>query len=178
MNLITTAPLWLIALLACLLFAAAVEDGWRLRIANLTCLGIALLALVAIALHGGGVPLWQNAAVCAGLLTIGTVGFASGNVGGGDVKLLAALGLWFSLSGAMWLLATVFIAGGVLAVVMLSTRSIRSRLAGEGKARRGKIPYGVAIVVGASIVMTAQYRGKETLYDRLHLPPPAAVALS
>ena len=72
------------------------------------------------------------------------------------------------------MLAAVFLAGGVLAAVMLSSRSIRSRLAGKGKARRGKIPYGVAIVAGAAIVMTVQYRGKQSLYDRLHLPTPAS----
>lgn len=174
MNLITTAPTWLLALLALFLLAAAVEDALRLRIANLTCLGIGVLAVVAMALHGYGFALWQNGAVFAGLLALGTIGFATGNVGGGDVKLLAASGLWFGLAGAMWLLAAVFLAGGVLAAVMLSSRSIRSRLAGKGKARRGKIPYGVAIVAGAAIVMTVQYRGKQSLYDRLHLPTPAS----
>ncbi len=179
MNLITAAPTWLIALLALFLLAAAVEDALRLRIANLTCLGICVLAVVAMALHRDGVfPLWQNFAVFAALLALGTIGFATGNFGGGDAKLFAVTGLWFSLMGAMWLVAAVFIAGGVLAVVMLSTRSVRSRLAGKGKARRGKIPYGVAIVAGAAIMMTAQYRAKETLYDRLHLRPPAAAALS
>ncbi|MEO5641466.1 MAG: prepilin peptidase [Sphingomicrobium sp.] len=174
MNLITTAPLWLILLLALFLLAAAVEDVVRLRIANLTCLGIGMLAVVAMALHGFGLPLWQNGAVFAGLLAIGTIGFATGTVGGGDVKLLAVTGLWFSLSAAVWLLAAVFLAGGALALIMISTRSIRSRVAGKGRRHRGKIPYGVAIVAGAAIVMTAQYRGKESIYDRLHLTPPTS----
>lgn len=178
MNLIDTAPLWLLVILASLMLAAAVEDALRLRIANITCLGIAFSAGVAMALHGFGLPLWQNGAVFAGLLAIGTAAFATDNVGGGDVKLLAALGLWFSLLGAVWMLAAVFIAGGVLAVVTLSTRSLRSRLAGKGKAPRGMIPYGVAVVAGAAIVMTVQYRTKETLYDRLRLAPRAAAAVS
>jgi prepilin peptidase CpaA len=179
LNLITSAPVWLITLLALFLLAAAVEDALRLRISNLTSLGIGILALVAMALHrDGSFTLWQNVAVFAGLLALGTIGFATGNFGGGDAKLFAVTGLWFSLVGAMWLLAAVFIAGGVLAIVMLSTRSVRSLLAGKGKAPRGKIPYGVAIVAGAAILMTVQYRAKETLYDRLHLRPPAASALS
>lgn len=179
MNLITFAPPWLITLLALLLLTAAVEDAWRMRIANLTCLAIALLALVAMALHGFGLPLWQNAAVFAGLLAIGTAAFATGNVGGGDVKLLAALGLWFNLAGAMWLLAASFLAGGLLAAIMIVTRLLRARHSG-GSLRRagGKIPYGVAIVAGTAFVLTAQYRGKETLYDRLHLNPPSAAKVA
>ena len=173
MNLVSTAPVWLLAILALFLVAAAIEDGWRLRIANLTCIGIALSAVTAMALHGLSLALWQNALVFVGLLALGTAAFATGNIGGGDVKVLAATGLWFTLSAAVWLLAAVFLAGGALAAIMLSTRSIRSQLAGRGRAPRGKIPYGIAIVAGATIVITFQYRAKETLYNRLHLPTPA-----
>ena len=173
MNLVSTAPSWLIVILALFFLSAAVEDAWRLRIANLTCLGIAVSAVVAMGLNGFALSLWQNALVFASLLALGTAVFATGNIGGGDVKLLAVTGLWFSLSAAVWMLATIFLAGGALAVIMLSTRSIRSRLAGKGRAPRGKIPYGIAIVAGAAIVITVQYRAKTTLYDRLHLPTPS-----
>lgn len=176
MNLVSTAPVWLLVILALLLVAAAIEDGLRLRIANLTSLGVALSAVAAMALHGFSFSLWQNALVFAGLLAIGTAAFSTGNIGGGDVKLLAATGLWFSLSAAAWLLAAVFLAGGALAAIMLSTRSIRSRLAGKGRAPRGKIPYGIAIVAGTAMVIVLQYRAQETRYNRWHLPTPTGAS--
>ena len=40
MNLIATAPAWLLVLLGLLLAGAAIEDAWRLRIANLFSIGI------------------------------------------------------------------------------------------------------------------------------------------
>ena len=153
MNLIQTAPTWLVVILGLLLAAAAVEDAVRLRISNLTCLGVMLAALLAMALGGFDLSLWQNLVNFAVLLVVGTLLFASGKVGGGDVKLLAALGLWFSLRGAVWLLAAVFLAGGVIAVLFILYRLIKGRRAG---ARGAMIPYGLAIVAGALFVIGAQ----------------------
>ena len=85
---------WLLALLAAALAAAAIEDAIRLRISNATCLVVLVAAIVAMALHGFPLALWQNLVVFLVLLVLGTLVFATGKVGGGDVELLACLGLW------------------------------------------------------------------------------------
>jgi prepilin peptidase CpaA len=156
-NLAAGAPLWLVALLALCLVAAAVEDAVRLRISNVTCLAVLFTAVVAMALQGFPAELWQNLLVFALILAIGTPAFAAGWLGGGDVKLLAAVGLWMSLPAASWLIASVFIAGGVLAFAFIIARLLRRQTDGQSKKRQtSRIPYGLAIVVGAAFVFAMQ----------------------
>ena len=157
MNLVVGAPWWLLVALALVLFAAAIEDAVRLRISNLTCLALILVALVAMAFHGFPSMLWQNAVVFVLILAVGTAAFAANIFGGGDVKLLAAAGLWMNFSGAIWLIAAVLIAGGLLAALFIVTRPLRRRgRDAKGRARQGFIPYGLAIAAGASIVFGTQ----------------------
>jgi prepilin peptidase CpaA len=157
-NLVATSPVWLIALLAAALAAAAIEDVIRLRISNATCLVVLVAAVVAMALQGFPLALWQNVVVFLVLLAVGTAAFSAGKVGGGDVKLLAALGLWVNFSAAVWLVATIFLAGGVIAMLYVSVGMARRR----SRPRQGKritqtnIPYGLAIVAGAALVFAGQ----------------------
>jgi prepilin peptidase CpaA len=153
MNLAGPAPAWLLVVLALLLLAAAVEDALRLRISNVTCAGVLLTGIAAMALTGFHGALWQNALVFALLLGGGTFLFGAGVVGGGDVKLFAALGLWVSLQGGLWLIAAVFLSGGVLALLFIGARIVRGR---GGRKHRGQIPYGLAIAAGAVIAFAAQ----------------------
>lgn len=155
MNLVQTAPTWLLVILGLLLVAAAIEDAVRLRISNLTCIGVIGAALAAMALAGFQLSLWQNAVNFVVLLVVGTLLFATGKVGGGDVKLLAALGLWVNLAGGVWLLAAVFLAGGVFALLFIAFRLIKGRRGGRGR-QGAMIPYGLAIVAGALFVFAAQ----------------------
>jgi prepilin peptidase CpaA len=166
MNLVLTAPLWLLALLLLALAAAAIEDGLRLRISNLTCLAVLLLGLAAAMLHGLSAGMWQNLLVFAALLVLGTLAFSAGALGGGDVKLLAALGLWVDLRGALWLLAGVFIAGGVLALLFIAGRRILRLNARRDRSDR-RIPYGIAIVAG-TLAFALIGRAES---HRPHLPP-------
>ena len=144
-------------MLAICLVTAAVEDALRLRISNIICLAVLVTGLAAMALRGFPTELWQNAVAFGLFLIFGTLAFAARALGGGDIKLLAAIGLWMSLLGALWLIAAVFIAGGVLAVIFIIARLLRSH-AGAPTRKHGKtgIPYGLAIVAGASIVFAAQ----------------------
>ena len=86
--------------------------------------------------------------------------FATGKLGGGDVKLLAAVGLWFDFTGALWMILAVALAGGLLALLVLILRSF-----GWSEEIRRKVvllrpgggnPYGVAIAAGALITMALQ----------------------
>jgi prepilin peptidase CpaA len=156
MNLVTTAPVWLLIILGLVLAAAALEDAVRLRISNLTCAAVLLTALIAMGFAGIPWALWQNAVVFALVLALGTPLFAAGKIGGGDVKLLAVLGLWFDLAGALWLLIAVFLSGGVLALVFIVATYLRGRRVRREKTDSGGIPYGLAIVAGALIVFATQ----------------------
>lgn len=159
MNLFELAPEWLAWILAVLLVAAAIQDAIQLKISNLLCLGVIAAAIAAMAVSGFEASVWQNALVFAALLTAGTLLFAKGMFGGGDVKLLAALGLWCDLQAAVTMLSGVFISGGVLALVVLGARMV----APAGIAGRmvflqpgGGIPYGVAIAAGGILTLVLQ----------------------
>ena len=160
MNLAAEAPQWLALIVAVLLLAAAAEDAVRLRISNLIVLLVLVAAIVAIVVIGPELALWQNLAVFLGLLAIGTPMFAAGKLGGGDVKLLAAVGLWFDFTGALQMILAVVLAGGLLALVVLVLRTfgwseeIRRRIVLLRPG--GGIPYGVAIAAGALIAMALQ----------------------
>jgi len=154
MNLVVSAPTWVLVILAVLVLAAAVEDAVRLRISNATCAGVLVLAIITMFIEGPSLSLWQNGVVFLALLIVGTAVFAAGQMGGGDVKLLAALGAWVSLKGGVWLVTTVFMAGGLLALGFILARLMRGT--GIKRSAKGGVPYGVAIAAGAAITFAAQ----------------------
>ena len=156
MNLVQTSPTWLIILLFAILAAAAVEDFIRLRISNFTCAAAFVSALIAMGFAGFSLDLWQNVVVFLALLGAGTLLFASGKMGGGDVKLLAALGLWVNIVAGVWLLATVLLAGGILALIYIGVRVARGQRLGRKYESKG-IPYGIAIATGAALIFAGQY---------------------
>jgi prepilin peptidase CpaA len=159
MNLLILSPVWLAWVFVALMTAAALQDAVQLRISNLICLGVVVGALTAMWLAGPDIGLWQNFAVLAGLLVIGTPIFAAGKMGGGDVKLLAAAGLWFDLQGALVMLIWVLIAGGILALIIVLVRlfgwSDGARRRVHVLKRGGGIPYGVAIAAGTILAGSA-----------------------
>ena len=56
--------------------------------------------------------------------------FALGGLGGGDVKLLGALGAWLGVTNVVWLALYTGVAGGVLALVVALWRGL-SRAGGD-----------------------------------------------
>jgi prepilin peptidase CpaA len=147
MNLITTAPFWLIFWIGCAAAAAMIDDAMRFRISNPIPIAIILGAVVAAFVEGPSLALWQNAVVFAAILAIGTGAFAAGLLGGGDVKTFAALGLWFDLRSGLWFVAMVLICGGLLALAVILMRLVTGR--GLHAGRKARLPYGVAIGLGA-----------------------------
>ena len=82
--------------------------------------------------------------------------FALRWLGGGDAKIMAALILWLGPAAVLPFLLWTAIAGGALALILLTARSRLPALAGIGPAwvgrlmePKGDIPYGVAICLGA-----------------------------
>lgn len=157
MNLLDTAPSWLALLLTLLLLLAAAEDGWRTRISNYTSLAVGALALVAAVVAGLDIGLWQNLALSMAVMTFGTLLFARGWMGGGDVKLLAACGLWLDLSTGWKMLVAVAIAGGVEALLVVGLRFLPwPQAVGSSIALfrpKAGIPYGIAIAAGMALVL-------------------------
>jgi prepilin peptidase CpaA len=131
----------LLALLALMLVLAAALDLRARIIPNRLNLAIALAAIPFW--WASGLSLWPDVALqialAAGVLGLFALAFAAGMMGGGDVKMLAALALWLPPGALLLLLVIMSIAGGALTAAML----VRHRLA---KARHQlEIPYGVAI---------------------------------
>ncbi|WP_309662825.1 prepilin peptidase, partial [Sphingomonas sp.] len=111
----------LLGLLAILLVVAAVIDVRTFTISNALNLTVALLAPIywlSIAL-----PLWPDVAiqiaVGAGVFVLLAGAFYAGLMGGGDVKLAAALALWFSPVSTLKFLILMSIAGGVVTLVAI-----------------------------------------------------------
>jgi prepilin peptidase CpaA len=143
----------LLALLAVALAAVIVGD-WRARtISNWLNGAIALLAIPFWWI--AGLPLWPDVAVQLGmalvLFVLFALAFRFGAMGGGDVKLIAALALWLPPLAMIKLLLVMSLAGGLLTVVML----IRHRLAKAG--HKLEIPYGIAIAFGGFWVLGERY---------------------
>jgi prepilin peptidase CpaA len=132
---------FLLALLACGLVAAAAMD-WRSRIIpNWLNAAIALGAIPFWL--ATGTPLWPDvaihAAVAAAIFALFALAFHLGMMGGGDVKMLAALALWLPPMAVVQLVLVMSLAGGALTLVMV----VRHRLSkAEGAI---EIPYGIAI---------------------------------
>jgi len=140
----------LLLALAAILVVAAVIDVRTYTISNRLNLTVALLAPVywaSVALS----PWPAQLAVGAAVFVLLAGAFYAGMMGGGDVKLAAALSLWFSPPSAIRFLVLMSIAGGVLTLAMLVWHRARKR---EG---RPEIPYGVAIAFGGLAILAQRF---------------------
>src|SRR3546814_15396644 len=82
--------------------------------------------------------------------------FATGMMGGGDVKLLGALALWLPWQPMMMLLLIMSVLGGVVTVITVLHHKIGRRIG------RPEIPYGVAIALaGLWVVGESYFRSEE-----------------
>jgi prepilin peptidase CpaA len=140
-------------------FAAAM-DIFTMKIPNRISI-VLVLAFFPLALLAGLGP-WEVAAhVGAGalMLLVGFGLFACGWFGGGDAKLMAAVGLWVGFDVLPLYLISVALAGGLIAGAFATVRSVPLPrfLLGQPWALRlhrqdGGIPYGIALAAGALIV--------------------------
>ncbi|HKX91352.1 MAG TPA: prepilin peptidase [Sphingomicrobium sp.] len=143
----------LLAGLAAILVAAAAIDVRTFTISNRLNLTVALLAplyWLSVAL-----PLWPDVGVQlaagAGVFVLFAAAFYAGMMGGGDVKLAAALALWFSPQSTVKFLVITSLAGGVLTLAVLALHKVRRR---EG---RPEVPYGVAIAFGGLAILIQRF---------------------
>ena len=141
------APLVLLICYCLLLALGAIQDIVRSRISNSIVLAVFVIALISVGM-GVQPSLWWGHGLSFALALVGsTFLFSRGWIGGGDAKFFSAAALWFDLNGLAIFLAVATITGGVLALAVLSYRTIGSGLQGV---RRGiTIPYGVPIAFAA-----------------------------
>lgn len=157
-----------------LLAVIAWFDVRERRVPNLLVVAIvALYALAAASSALAPTPL-ADLAVAAAFLGVGVALWMPGWLGGGDAKLLAALGLWAGPAHALDLAFAITVAGGLFAAVLLLVdRVVRWRCAlpvptpiagaaerpsGNGEtapavAARPTLPYAVAIATGAMVAL-------------------------
>ena len=143
----------LLAGLAATLVVAAVIDVRTFTISNRLNAAVALTAPI----YWWSVALtpWPGVAIqlAAGVTVFAVLAgaFYAGMMGGGDVKLAAALALWFPPAGVVKLLILMSIAGGVLTLGIIAWHHAKRR---EG---RPEIPYGVAIAFGGLAILTQRF---------------------
>jgi prepilin peptidase CpaA len=108
--------------LAGLLVVGALIDVDCRRLPN--WLTSAVAALYGLFVVVSPVPVdWMSAVVVAALVFAGGFAcFAFGLMGGGDVKLIAGLALWSGIDQIALFVTTTGLAGGLLAIVMLTLR--------------------------------------------------------
>lgn len=141
-----------------LVIVAALKDVTSFTIPNWISIAL-VLAFLPAALAAGVAPTEFGLHLAVGVVALlaGMGMFFAGWIGGGDAKLLAAAALWLGWRDAAPFLLITGVAGGVLAVTLMSLRSSAGRaLAPSGPAWWEKLrspeaaaPYGVAIAVGA-----------------------------
>jgi prepilin peptidase CpaA len=139
--------------LALMLLWAAVVDIRTRTIANGLNLAIALMA--PLFWWAAGVDLWPDAAmrmgVAVAVFLLFALAFQLGAMGGGDVKLAAALALWFSPGSTLKLIVLMSIAGGVLTLIVMIEHKLKKN---EG---RPEVPYGVAIAFGGLWLLAQRF---------------------
>ena len=165
MDTTLTITRWLVAASFPLTMAyMALSDFRTLHIPNWASVFVAAAFLPA-ALLGGmeTAALAKHYGVGFALMIGGALLFARGLIGGGDVKMLAAGGVWFGAGGVVPYLILVALLGGAVGLAVLVMRKLPGPkpawLEGNGAEDRA-VPYGVAIGLAAVI-----------LYSRNPLPP-------
>ena len=143
----------LLGLLSLMLLACSVWDLKTRTIPNWLNLAIALLAIPFW--FSIDLPLWPNVAIQVAVAFVAfwvfAAAFAMGAMGGGDVKLIAALALWLPWQAVLVLVFLMSIAGGVLTLGYLIVHKLAKR---EDKL---EIPYGVAIAFGGLWLISERF---------------------
>jgi prepilin peptidase CpaA len=143
------------------LTAASVSDVRARRIPN-ACVLVLVLLYLPWALMGGWPAAFSGlmAAVVALAVTFALYGLRL--CGAGDSKLFAACALFAGMALLAHLAMATAIAGGVVALASIASRPQRAlvmlNMRGKGDFGPG-IPYGVAISLGAAIILWAPLAG-------------------
>jgi prepilin peptidase CpaA len=131
----------------CALIAAAASDIHRREIPD-SASGLVALSGLTFAILGGSAL--TVSLVFAFLFVAGALLFFLGVLGGGDVKLIAAMGFWLTPATIAPFLLVMALAGGVIAIGMIVAGALRQRPSAGGAQT---VPYGVAIAVSGLFIL-------------------------
>lgn len=167
LSILTLRYVILIGLVGLLVWAV-ICDFTSLRIPNRLPLAVSLLFAAHAAANPGTVD-WLGALLVAlAVFAAATVLFHFRLMGGGDVKLMAAVALWAGPHEILGFLLVTSVVGGILALIAVTRlRQVLEyavmALGGGNRAidgiSRGVVPYGVAIAAGGFAVAAAQLAG-------------------
>jgi prepilin peptidase CpaA len=149
---------WLgLAVFTTALALAALHDVRFYLIPNRFCAAIAASFVLFAA---GSLPAAEIGAALAagvGLFAAGAVLFSRGLLGGGDVKLLAAVALWAPPAHFMEFMLATSLAGALLALLLMTPLRLCLPRPVESESEpvlRQPVPFGVAIAVGGLLAVT------------------------
>ncbi|WP_332908713.1 A24 family peptidase [Sphingomonas mollis] len=141
----------LVLVAVALLLSAGIEDARTREIANRKSAALVLLA--PLWWWANGATLWPGVPLqlALSLAALGVFAFAFhiGAMGGGDVKLIAALSLWLPLHLFVTMLVVMSLAGGAVTLAMIVER----RLKRGDPAGAVEVPYGVAIAIAGILTL-------------------------
>ena len=132
-----------------------IANGFSLAIVSLFAVwALGELASGRLTLMGLGLSVGCAVVVFAA----GAAAFAAGALGGGDVKLLAAVSLFAGPAGLVNFLVVTALVGGLLGLAILAGASLgQPAVAGSLRARlRADLPYGPAIAAGGLWIAATQ----------------------
>jgi prepilin peptidase CpaA len=163
---------WQIWLVSTALVAAAVIDGWKLKVPNWLTFPMILSGWAYGLLAGGWAGLGYSVlGTFAGLGLLLPL-YAIGGMGAGDVKLLAGVGAWVGTTITFYAFCWSAVAGGLIALAMVlyrrtwakhrdnfvlivqevltvGTPSELAARAAERKSRMLLLPYGIPLAIGS-----------------------------
>ena len=129
-----------------LLAGSVFSDVTRRTIPNMVCLGVFLLGLAHAVLFAR--PDWIYSLVGSVLVFLGGLGLHKKNVlGGGDIKLIAALAVWLTPIELARFILSIMLAGGFVGAWYLLIGFFRRLKDKQAPAAAG-VPYALAIVGG------------------------------
>ena len=154
-ELLMTVPLLLI------LVVATIMDWHRHRITNVLSFGATLFGLILQATVNGASGVLIGAGGWLVCLIFLLPFYAKGGMAAGDVKLMAAVGVFLGPIGGFFACVFTLVAGGLIGLASIGVAWGRSRLATAStdrhftldEARRTRIPYAGAIAAGTSFVL-------------------------
>ena len=164
-------PIPLLTPLAAGLIGAIVCDLRRRRIPNVISGAVFVTGLAISGYQGGASAVPSGLAASVLLLAALYKPWRAGGIGGGDVKLAAAVGAWIGLGHLIWFALATAVAGGIVAAIcyLLAPPAVRADVranlvlaglhgelspdAASHRTTRVSVPYALAISAGAAVAL-------------------------
>jgi prepilin peptidase CpaA len=168
-SLPVSLPVFHLGLLGLGLGAAIIFDLWRRRIPNPVCAFVFLAGLLIRGIDLGGLSALSGAGAAALVVAALYRPWLMGGIGGGDVKLAAAVAAWVPFARLPWFALSAAATGGLFAVIYyfragapakaeiranLTLSVLHNELPPVPSHRAGhlSLPYSLAIASGAAVV--------------------------